>query len=215
MSDDVIKADKLNYLLVEGPDDAQVFFHLLRYYKLDNQISIQPREGIDNLLEAFEVELMRRAETRLGIIVDADADLATRWQALRQKLLRAGYSSVPHNPDPAGTILTQEGRPVVGLWLMPNNTIPGMLEDFISLLIPVGDVLWPMAQESVQQVVTTERRFPQTQVMKANVHTWLAWQEEPGKPMGQAITKRYLDAASPQAQQVIGWLRRLFEIERQ
>jgi len=96
---------------------------------------------------------------------------------------------------------------------MPDNTIPGMLEDFMSLLIPAGDILWPMAQGIVQQVTITDRRFPQTQGMKANIHTWLAWQEEPGKPMGQAITKRYLDAAAPDAQQLIRWIRKLFDLE--
>ncbi len=214
MSNDVIKEDKLNFLLVEGPDDAQVFFHLLRYYQLDTHITIQPKEGIDNLLEALEVELMRRAETRLGIVVDADIAIANRWQSLRYKLIKAGYTSVPLHPAPEGTMLKQEGRPMVGLWLMPNNIIPGMLEDFMSLLIPAGDILWPMAQDIVQQVITKDRRFPQTQEMKANVHTWLAWQEEPGKPMGQAITKRYLDASAPHAKQLIDWLCRLFDIEQ-
>lgn len=214
MSNDVIKEDKLNHVLVEGPDDAQVFFHLLRYYGLDTQVTIQHKEGIDNLLEALEIELIGRAETRLGIVVDADTDIATRWQSLRHRLLEAGYTSVPLHPATGGTVLKQEGRPIVGLWLMPDNSLPGILEDFMSLLIPAEDILWPMAQDVVQQVVTKDRRFPQTQGMKATIHTWLAWQEEPGKPMGLAITKRYLDATSPQAQQLINWLCRLFDIER-
>ena len=213
MSNDIIKEDKLSYVLVEGQDDAQVFFHLLRYYELDAQVTIQSRDGIDKLLEALEVELKRSAETRLGIVVDADTDIAFRWQSLRHKLIEAGYTSVPFHPVPGGTILIQEGRPMVGLWLMPNNTIPGMLEDFMSLLIPSGDILWPMAQGIVQQVIMKDRRFPQTQEMKANIHTWLAWQEEPGKPMGQAITKRYLDAAAPQAQQLMHWICKLFDLE--
>lgn len=101
MSNDVIQGDKLNYLLVEGPDDAQVMFHLLRHYKLHSQITIQSREGIDTLLERLEVDLMRSAETRLGIIVDADIDLATRWQSLHDRLAKAGYTGAPFAPDPA------------------------------------------------------------------------------------------------------------------
>jgi hypothetical protein len=194
VSNDVIKEDKLNYVLVEGPDDAQVFFHLLQHYGLHTQVTIQKKDGINNLLESLEVELKRRAETRLCIIVDADTDIALRWQSLRHRLIGAGYHTAPPQPASEGTILKQEGQPTVGLWLMPDNTIPGMLEDFMSLLIPEGDILWPMAQNIVQQVVAKDRRFPQTQTMKANIHTWLAWQEEPGKPMGQAITKRYLKA---------------------
>lgn len=215
MNNDVIKEDKLNYILVEGQDDFHAISHLLRFYNLETQVTIQPpKQGIDNLLESLEVELMRRAETRLGIVVDADIDIASRWQSLSHRLLRAGYEAIPPQPDPEGTILKQAEKPLVGIWLMPNNTISGMLEDFIGLLIPLGDILWPMAKDSVQQVIAADRRFPETQVMKANIHTWLAGQEEPGKPMGQAITKRYLDATAPHAQQLINWLRRLFDIER-
>lgn len=213
MSNDVIKDDQLNHILVEGQDDYHAISHLLRFYNLDTQVTIQPKEGIDNLLESLEVELMRRAETRLGIVVDADIDISSRWQSLSHRLLRSGYGDIPPQPNPKGTILKQAERPLVGVWLMPNNTISGMLEDFMSLLIPSGDTLWPIAQDIVEQVITKDRRFPQTQEMKANIHTWLAWQEEPGKPMGQAITKRYLDAAAFHAQQFILWIRRLFDLE--
>jgi len=213
VSNDVIKEDNLNYLLVEGQDDYHAISHLLRFYNLNTQVTIQPKEGINNLLESLEVELMRRAETRLGIVVDADIDIASRWQSLSHSLLRAGYGTIPPQPHPAGTILKQAERPLVGIWLMPNNTISGMLEDFMSLLIPSEDILWPIAQDIVQQVIAKDRRFPQTQEMKANIHTWLAWQEEPGKPMGQAITKRYLKAEAPHAQQFMTWIRRLFDLE--
>ena len=72
---------------------------------MDTLVTIQQKEGIDNLLEALEVELMRRAETRLGIIVDADTDIAVRWQSLRHKLIQADYTSVPLHPAPEGIIL--------------------------------------------------------------------------------------------------------------
>ena len=45
---------------------------------------------------------------------------------------------------------------------------------------------------------------------KAEIHTWLAWQEEPGTPMGQAITKQYLDTNKELAKKFIGWLDNLF-----
>jgi hypothetical protein len=37
-------------------------------------------------------------------------------------------------------------------------------------------------------------------------------QEEPEKPMGQAITARYLDADAPHVQELIAWIRKLFEL---
>ena len=49
--------------------------------------------------------------------------------------------------------------------------------------------------------------------MKAQLHTWLAWQEQPGTPLGLAITNRYLDANAPHAQKLMDWIRQLFDLE--
>ncbi|MDQ3882101.1 MAG: hypothetical protein M3249_02935, partial [Thermoproteota archaeon] len=47
-------------------------------------------------------------------------------------------------------------------------------------------------------------------IIKAQLHTWLSWQHEPGTPLGLAITKRYLEADTLHAQRLITWIRRLF-----
>jgi hypothetical protein len=54
-------------------------------------------------------------------------------------------------------------------------------------------------------------RFPEEHKSKAYIHTWLAWQKEPGKPLGQAVTARYFDPNAAQAVKLIDFLRRLFE----
>jgi hypothetical protein len=95
---------------------------------------------------------------------------------------------------------------------MPDNTLPGMLENFIQFLVPPDNALWPRAEECVAQIPEPERRFPPEHQIKAHVHTWLAWQEEPGTPLGLAITKRYLDADVPHAHQLMDWIRRLFDL---
>lgn len=204
-----------NSLLVEGNDDEHVLYSLFEHYHIPEQFEVWNTEGVTQLLEALDVELDRAGLKRLGIIVDADTDLATRWQSLRDILLRRQYpySHVPVAPDPNGTIIREEDRPVVGIWLMPDNTLPGMLEDFVRFLVPPGDMLWPLAEGIVQQVIAQERRFPESHLMKAHLHTWLAWQDEPGTPLGLAITRRYLDATDAHAQQLIAWTRRLFELE--
>ncbi len=67
-----------------------------------------------------------------------------------------------------------------------------------------------LLKELYKQVVEQERRFPENHTIKAQFHTWLAWQQEPGKPMGQAITKKFLDSNSPSALQFISWVTRVF-----
>ena len=146
---------------------------------------------------------------RLAIVIDADTDLAARWESIRTILSNSGYGAVPSVPDSLGTVIVETGRPAVGMWLMPDNNQNGTLEDFIRFLVPAGDPHWSRAEACLNQIPPHERRFPQERRSKALIHTWLAWQEEPGKPLGQAITARYLDAEAPHAHQLIAWLRRL------
>lgn len=211
-----------NYLLVEGSDDKHVFYHLLDYYHIrqifknkGESFEIIDHEGIDNLLSVKTLGTYLKGSSlrRFGIVVDADTDLAARWQRISDILKSAGYTTIPVSPQQEGTILREEESPVVGVWLMPDNTVPGMIEHLMSLLRPDNDVLWPIAENIVQTVTNTECRFPSTQMAKAYIHTWLAWQKEPGKPMGQAITAHYLNADASHAQQLISWIRRLFDLE--
>ena len=209
----VVRREKpQNYLLVEGKNDFHVICSLLEHYNVPELFSVEDKEGIERLLEAFEVELIRIEVEKLGVIIDSDADLLACWQQLKTILKNSGYHTVPTNPNLGGAVIKENGLPVVGIWLMPNNKIPGMLEDFVSLLVPENDLLWPMADTILQQVMQQECRFPQNHRIKAHIHTWLAWQEEPGKPLGQALTARYLDANSPHAQELITWIRKLFDL---
>jgi hypothetical protein len=93
---------------------------------------------------------------------------------------------------------------------MPNNQLPGMLEDFVSFLVPVGDPLWPDAVTYVDLVRSKGARFVEQHRSKARIHAWLAVQQEPGKPMGQAITARYLNASAESVEPLLAWLERLF-----
>ncbi len=97
-----------------------------------------------------------------------------------------------------------------GAWIMPDNAAAGALEDFTASLVPPDDALWRRAGEAVDSIPEEHRRFPPVRRSKAHIHTWLAWQESPGSPMGQAITKGDLDANAPAAMEFVGWLRRLF-----
>ena len=200
-----------NILLVEGKDDEHVFYHLLTYHKIPERFRIKDKNGVSNLLETLEVELQGSELERLGIVVDADTNLASRWQSLRDILSALGYP-MPATPDRNGTIIEQKDWPVVGIWLMPNNTLPGMLEDFMGYLIPSEDRLWKRAVDSVQHIPEEERRFLPAHQSKANIHTWLAWQDDPGTPLGLSITKRYLDANVPLVHQLMNWIRRLFDL---
>jgi len=204
-------------LLVEGKDDEHVSKRLFEHHHVSETFTVRPTKedgGVDVLLGSLPTQLKASDLERLGIVVDADTDLAARWAAIRNILLRAGGLDIPATPDPDGTIIAVE-RPDrtlrVGVWIMPDNTIRGMLEDFVTCLVPADDTLWPRAVDCVAQIPESERRFSPTHQAKAHIHTWLAWQEDPGTPMGLAITKRYLDVEAEHAQRFVVWVRRLFD----
>lgn len=150
----------------------------------------------------------------MGVLIDADTDLESCWQAVRQRLIQAGYSDWPSQPDPEGTIAsgpTGTLLPRVGVWLMPDNQTPGILEDFLRFLVPAaGQELLLHAEHAIETIPLEERRFSDLKRSKALIHTWLAWQEEPGRPLGQAITARFLDSSAQEAERFANWLLRLF-----
>jgi len=199
-------------LLVEGKDDQHVMWNLCKHYNLPENFVVENKEGVTNVLEAFEAEIASPAKTCVGIVIDADTDLVARWAAISSILVRSGYKEVPTSPNLNGIIISQEDKPTIGIWLMPNNSLPGELEDFIAFLVPQreSNLLWTYASQCLDGLPKTAERYPEQDRSKAHVHTWLAWQNEPGKPLGQAITARYIDANAPDARQLIEWLRGLF-----
>ena len=196
-------------LLVEGQDDKHVTTNLLFAHQLDKQFVVKDKEGIDNLLGTLPTELRASELKRIGIVVDADTSLTARWSSLVSILKKAGYADFPKTPRVDGTVLRQDGRPTVGIWLMPNNSANGMIEDFVALLVPWKDPLFPRAQAVIDAIPLENRPFAPADRSKALIHTWLAWQNEPGVRMGAAVTRKYLEPQSPTALTFVAWLNQL------
>ena len=201
-------------LLVEGTDDEHVIKHICDSHDIDHLDEVRPKGGVAELLQDIPAQLNRMEDAGdvLGVVIDADDSPDARWQSLRDIFVNAGYPNVPRRPDPDGTILESPEEallPRAGVWIMPDNRSPGILEDFLRFLIPnQPNPLFAHAERSVATV--PERRFGENDAPKALIHTWLAWQDEPGKPYGTAITAKFLDSRLPEAQALAGWLGRLF-----
>lgn len=175
---------------------------------------IIPHEGDTTLLDGIYVRLKAAGDAATaGIVMDADTDLAARWQSLRDRLIRLGYTAVPGTPAVDGTIIEPPAGaflPRLGIWIMPDNQTKGVLEDFLRFLVPAGSPLFDHVTTSVRAIPDDARRFSPLAEPKALIHTWLAWQEKPGKPLGTAITARYLDPGVAQVDTLVSWLNRLF-----
>lgn len=204
--------DSPRLLLVEGTDDEHVVGHLWkRVYGSDPPFSIGKREGVDNLLRAIRDEANAPGREVLGIVVDANDDVSGRWEAVRNRLRRAGIV-VPAKLDPAGVVIEgrpHEGAPRVGIWLMPDNASTGELEDFVAKMVPSNDPVWPMSKGYIDGIPSEHRKFSEGKILRAQIYAWLAAREDP-RQMGLAIKAEDLDVDGALCERFTGWLRELF-----
>ena len=195
-------------LLVEGKDDLHVVRHLFQFSGLTG-VCIIDKQGFETLSKSIRAEVLAEGRTAVGILVDANDTLESRWRAISGRLEAADVEA-PHKPCANGTIIEIDGKPRVGVWLMPNNQSPGELEDFIADMIPPGDGVWPLSKAYINAIPLSDREFAQRKVMRAKVHAWLATRERP-RPMGQSLGLGDLNVDADICKRFVAWLRKLFE----
>lgn len=199
---------KPKILLVEGIDDQHVSWALFEKHAIPETFTVIDSKGINNLLIQLPVRFKESEINTIGVIIDADTNSAGRWQQLRDILAAEGVV-LPASPAENGTIV--EGKKKIGVWIMPNNRINGMLEDFIASLVPANDPLLPIAEAALNNIEQQQlSKYIPAHRSKALIHTWLSWQEDPGTPMGSAITKRYLNTDAAISQTFLLWISTLF-----
>lgn len=208
-------ATKTNaFLLVEGKDDRDVFSELRDQCDIPrNRFTIQVAGSKSELDKRFIEELRADDRQIIGIVRDADMNINTSWQSVKDRIERTqlGYS-VPENLDNKGIIIEppNEYLPRLGIWLMPDNQIEGELEDFVRECIVANDSLIPYADGVLNKIEKANIHRYRGKRSKAFVYTWLAWQKEPGINMRTNFQQGVLSADSPIAQTFINWLNQLF-----
>ena len=202
-------------LIVEGPNDKHTIIHLMKLAGLDwdkpdpRAPFMEEAGGYEKALESVGISIKTRYE-RLGIVIDANRNPADHWAQLRSRLARADVN-LPESPIPEGTVVPGAfSGNSLGVWLMPDNQRPGALEHLLIDMIPQDSPLWPFVQETTREARNRGASFPENALDKASVHTWLAWQEEPGLPFGSAVKAHYFRTNCKIASAFIAWFRRLF-----
>lgn len=179
-------------LLVEGNDDLHVIKALCKKHELTKNFDVIDSKGIDKLIPQIPIRFKSSGVETIGIIVDADEDLKQRWDSVCAALNKSGFSSIQKELPESGLIV-DNCKQKAGVWIMPNNKLNGMIEDFISFLIPADDVLYPIVQSTLKNIeMKGLNKYGAHHKAKAAIYTWLAWQKDPGIPMGRSITKSYL-----------------------
>lgn len=198
-------------LLVEGNNDCHVIWALCEALNVPKTFGVYVCESVDLVLSRLNA-LIQRPDSEIktiGIVLDADINSARRWQGIKHKLRGDPYT-MPDIPDVDGTIIDAvDAKPRIGFWLMPNNVDSGMLEDFCRQLAPSDAIAF--AEQCVEDAKEKGfATFKEVHHSKAVIHSYLAWQDEPGKPLGQSITAQVLNPNTEIARKFVNWLQRLF-----
>jgi hypothetical protein len=149
----------------------------------------------------------------IGFVIDADVPVPDRWAAVCARLAGVGIE-LPNEAPSSGFIgYSEKFKPRAGVWIMPDNAMnAGQLEDLIKTLVPQGDYLMPHAKAATAKASNLGARFPSVDLLKAELHCWLAWQEEPGLPYGTALKARFFRHDSEVAVRFVAWFRELFRL---
>lgn len=196
-------------LLVEGEADQHFVIHLKRKQQSVAEWCTVSVGGWTDVVDAAGGLASTRGRSPVGMVVDADDNLAIRWQEIRAGLGDHGIS-IPLNPDLGGTIVTQSGgMPKIGIWVMPDNQRPGALEDFVIDLVPAGHPNWPKALNYVGSIPRRDQGFPLDKTDRAILYAWIAACKKPPF-IGLAIRNNELVWQSTPCDTFIGWANRLF-----
>ena len=212
-------------LHVEGRDDVHVVKHLLLRHRIDcalerdsrparefapNVPEIRRAHDRNAVLDSIEPAVRVSNGRSVGFLLDSDGEPRDRWRAVCDRLRVFGLD-LPDQIPPGGFVHdVGEFGARVGVWLMPDNQREGALEQFLADLVDDNDALLPIAERSTAEAAESGAEFPEVDCQKAVLHTWLAWQKEPGLPYGTAIKAEYLRVDSPTALAFVDWYTRVF-----
>lgn len=217
-----------NILLVEGEADRSFFEVICRQLSIDATIRVaaprdlmalqttqNTKEGVFNLLPELLKQLEDGTTEKLAVVVDADS--LVNGGGFQRACDRVGSIAKPAGFGLAlGKSVTgivfenNDGLADLGLWVMPNNDAEGMLEDWIKQCLHPGEgALYQHASASID-AIPNGPKFKPLHRTKAEVATWLAWQEKPGHGLYQAVKPELLDKSAPLYAGLHAWLKHVF-----
>lgn len=215
-------------LLVEGIADEGFFSALCRVAGLGVKVTVgNPKSfggggtGKGNALTLLPtlIDGMRDGSIkRLAMVIDADFD-ATGGLGYKETLKRVaiilrdqGYkTSLNITPQPGGHYFKHSnGLPDFGLWIMPNNSSDGFLEDFIKDSVSATQkALLKEAESAVRKLKIP--LFKPIHQSKADVATWMAWQKVPGQALQGVVGEGLIDLTLGTAKQLKAWMDSIYK----
>lgn len=210
----------LRKLIVEGEQDKRVIPWLMAAnginWKTEDGgfvVDIAAYGGVQHITaQKIELQLKESSLVSLGLIVDADDNAHSRWTAIKG-ICSKSIPDIPADLPETGLVhLTTVGIKF-GVWIMPDNSTRGMLETFLKYLVPDdSEALWQYAQEVAQIAKRRGASFKEAHFDKANIYSWLAWQDPPGQQLHDAVRQKILNPTHPKAQAFVAWFKQLYDL---
>ena len=214
-------------LMVEGQDDKHMVWQLCAQYPSlfsikrsgyelfvtlllgFNTFRITEQGSRPELIKSIRQQVVTSNSQAVGILVDADDSSTRCWHDLAAGFNRTGVQ-LPTLPSSGGTIIPEQGfRPRIGIWIMPDNSSRGELEDFVKGMIPGNDSVWRLSEQYIDNIPQPNRKFVNRKTDKAKVYAWLAARKEPGR-VGAAIGAGDLNANNQPCLEFVSWISTLF-----
>ena len=207
---------ELPTLYVEGISDQHTIIQLLARHgvaldKDTGPVVIKAAKGDRGVLSSMRTATRASVLRPVGFVIDADDSVINRWQAVCEHLKEIGLalpSAAPRQGFIGDSIDTGSQ---IGVWIMPDNqTDEGRLENLVQTLVPPQDALLPLARESTEKARSVGAVFLPQDTLKAQLHCWLAWQQEPGLSFGTALKTRFFRHDSRVALDFVRWFKALY-----
>ena len=224
----MVKKTAKRILLVEGEADKSFFEIICKKLGLHTIVEVAAPKDITNArngkwhaIKLLPILIKYLADeemelTHLAVVVDADrvADgngYKNTIDKVTEFVAQEGYA-LSSNPV-AGVLFEHNGDLAdFGLWVMPNNGKEGMLEDWIKSCIH-SDELFTHAQEVVDTLPQT--KFQPIHISKAEVATWLAWQNPPGHGLYRSVKDELIDTNSAPYNELSNWLNHIYSTDNE
>ena len=207
--------------MVEGFGDLYSVVGLMRAHvtwpqdRASAPVHIHMGNGAEEILrDGFLTTFLKSSVIKsFGVMLDADIKPRGRYNRIRD-LASPFFRTMPSDLPKDGLVVENEvEKKRFGVWIMPDNASEGGLETFLRHLVPnVSEPTWKHATESVQHAKKIGCGCRDHHVQKANLFTWLAWQDPPGQSPGESLTRKVLDPHSPSANTFVSWFRKLYAL---
>lgn len=227
------------YLIVEGQDDLRTFAEFFDQFVIWERAGKRRFADIKTL-GTYSAPILERTlrgvlkasrVSHVGIVVDADQSAGRRWQSVINVLRKIGIGDQrawAPEPAPDGFVLDRIPNPEIdppdlrplrlGVWLMPDNQNPGMLETFLGNLVSAtARPLWSRADKWIAAVDIDRQDlagvFKPGHLHKARFHAFLSVTDPPGKQLHEAIRDKVLQIQETTAQRLGAWFLQVFQPE--